>query len=83
VWAVRIGITQGILVTKLGLPSLIVTIGTLQLPFPAVNYALPVVHESQQTFNSFPLQIIWVVLLGAVDVGRMRRQLSTLMIIRL
>jgi simple sugar transport system permease protein len=105
------GMAQGVLVTKLGLPSLIVTIGTLtllrgghliitgnvtqtiprnrmplmlkslggviQLPFPvlvpytdvelfvipALNYSLPVIHETQQTFNSFPLQIFWVIIL--------------------
>lgn len=114
VFAILFGITQGLLVTKLGLPSLIVTIGTLtllrgghliilgnvtqsipsgeqplllwalggtlQLPFPvlvpftdiqlltlpAITYSLPVVHNSPQTFNSFPLQIIWVLVLGVL-----------------
>jgi ribose/xylose/arabinose/galactoside ABC-type transport system permease subunit len=114
VFALLFGITQGLLVTKLGLPSLIVTIGTLtllrgghliilgnvtqsipsgeqplllwafggtlQLPFPvlvpftdiqlftlpAITYSLPAVHDSPQTFNSFPLQIIWVLVLGVL-----------------
>lgn len=112
--AVLFGIFQGILVTKFGLPSLIVTIGTLtllrgghlfilgnvtqsipsdqhpmalfalggtiSLPFPvvvpftdvelftvpAINYAIPFVHEATQTFNTIPLQIFWVVLLGVL-----------------
>lgn len=112
--AILYGMIQGVLVTKLGLPSLIVTIGTLtllrgghliitgnvtqtipsdrmplmlkslggviQLPFPilipytdvqlfvlpAINYSLPFVHDAQQTFNSFPLQILWVVILMGV-----------------
>jgi simple sugar transport system permease protein len=114
VLAILYGAFQGILVTKLGLPSLIVTIGTLtllrgghlvllgnvtqtvpsdvapalltvlggtlRLPFdvlmpltdvrlltiPAINYALPVIHDSQQSFNSIPLQIVWVVVFGAL-----------------
>ncbi len=113
-FAVLFGITQGILVTKLGLPSLIVTIGTLtllrgghliilgnvtqslprdqrpllldalgttlQFPFPVLvpftdvelftiptfTYSLPLVHETPKTFDSFPLQIVWVVVLGVI-----------------
>lgn len=112
--AVLYGILQGVLVTKLGLPSLIVTIGTLtlirgghlallgnvtqtvpseiaplglwalggtvQLPFqvvvpfaetvlftiPVIVYQIPGVHAEQQAFNSFPLQIFWVLLLGLI-----------------
>lgn len=113
-FAALYGIVQGLLVTKLGLPSLIVTIGTLTLmhgatlivldnvtqaipgeaytpiltalgatlplpfdvliPFtdvtlftiPVVKYALPVVHDSTQAFNSIPIQIFWMLALGAV-----------------
>ncbi|WP_436931606.1 ABC transporter permease [Halosimplex halobium] len=112
--AVFFGVLQGILVTKVGLPSLIVTIGTLtllrgahlailgsvtqtiplgetplslralggtiSLPFPvlvpftdvqlftlpALSYRLPGVHDATQTFDTIPLQILWVVALGAV-----------------
>lgn len=112
--AVLYGVLQGILVTKLGLPSLIVTIGTLtllrgghlallgnvtqtvpsdraplalhalggtiSLPFtvlvpftslelfaiPDITYAVPFVHESVQTFDRIPLQIFWVIVLGAI-----------------
>jgi ribose/xylose/arabinose/galactoside ABC-type transport system permease subunit len=112
--AVLYGIFQGILVTKFGLPSLIVTIGTLtlvrgghlallgnvtqtipgdstplglialggtlQLPFPIlvpftgielftipqIAYSIPLIHDSQQVFNSVPLQIFWVVVIGAI-----------------
>ena len=114
VLAALFGIVQGILVTKLGLPSLIVTIGTLtllrgghlallgsvtqtlpsertpielvatggtlQLPFsvllpftdiglftiPAINYTVPLIHSTQQTFTSVPLQIFWLVALGGI-----------------
>ncbi|MFC6864366.1 YIP1 family protein [Halomicroarcula sp. GCM10025817] len=114
VLSVLYGLFQGILVTKLGLPSLIVTIGTLtllrggalitlgsvtatvsaeetplvlkslgsvlQLPFPilipytdvqlfsipAITYQVPFVHSSVQTFDSFPLQILWVLILGVI-----------------
>ena len=107
--AVLYGITQGFLVTKFGLPSLIVTIGTLtllrgahflllggqavtistpqagpilkaiggtySLPFPVtipftdatlfsvpvIQYAIPGVHDRTQVFQSFPAQIVWVV----------------------
>jgi len=114
VLAVLYGIIQGVLVTKLGLPSLIVTIGTLtlirgghlallgnvtqtvpseiapaglvalggtlQLPLPVtipftgvdlftippIAYRIPGIHAEQQVFTSFPLQIFWVLLLGAI-----------------
>lgn len=112
VLAVLYGLFQGILVTKFGLPSLIVTIGTLtllrgghlfilgnvtqtiplgetpmplyalggtiSLPFPvlvpftdvelftipAISYSLPFVHDAVQTFDTVPLQIFWVAVLG-------------------
>ncbi len=105
------GVTQGLLVTKFGLPSLIVTIGTLtllrgahflllggqavtiseeqagpvmkaiggtySLPFtvtvpftnldlftiPVIQYAVPFIHSEPQQFVSFPVQIIWVLVL--------------------
>lgn len=108
------GITQGLLVTKFGLPSLIVTIGTLtllrgvhylllggqaitissdqagpilkliggtySLPFqfvvpftdvslftvPAITYAIPGIHEQPQTFQYFPVQIVWILVFLAV-----------------
>ena len=112
--SVFFGIVQGVLVTKVGLPSLLVTIGTLTLlrgghlailgsvtqtiptgeaplalralggtirfPFPVlvpftdvelftipvIEYAFPLVHDEVQTFNTVPLQIFWVVLLGVI-----------------
>jgi ribose/xylose/arabinose/galactoside ABC-type transport system permease subunit len=112
--AVLYGITQGFLVTKFGLPSLIVTIGTLtllrgahflllggsavtistaeagpvlkaiggtyRLPFPvaipftdatlftipAIRYSVPGIHDQTQIFQSFPAQIVWVVVFLAV-----------------
>lgn len=105
------GVTQGLIVTKFGLPSLIVTIGTLtllrgahflllggqavtiseaqagplmkaiggtySLPFtitvpftdvslftiPVINYAVPFIHSESQQFTSFPVQIVWVLVL--------------------
>lgn len=113
-FAVLYGIVQGLLVTKLELPSLIVTIGTLtlvhgatlivldnvtqaipgeqytpmltalgatlRLPFdvvipftdvtlltvPSLSYAVPGVHESTQVFDVVPLQIFWMLALGAI-----------------
>jgi len=113
-FAVLYGIVQGLLVTKLELPSLIVTIGTLtlvhgatlivlgnvtqaipgeqytpmltalgatlRLPFdvvvpftdvtlltiPSLSYAVPGVHQSTQVFDVVPLQIFWMLALGAI-----------------
>jgi len=88
------GISQGLMVTKLKLPSLIVTIGTLTLLRGAlrvltggvtisasernsdlslyqvfgseipvgIDYRIPVLHSETLTFNSFSLQIVWMVL---------------------
>ncbi|MFB6308258.1 MAG: YIP1 family protein [Haloarculaceae archaeon] len=113
IFAVLYGIVQGLLVTKLGLPSLIVTIGTLTLvhggrlivlsnvtqaipdegitpllmslggtinmPFdvivpytdiklltiPVFEYSLPVIHSTTKEFNLIPIQIFWMIVLGA------------------
>lgn len=100
-FAVLFGISQGLVVTKLGLPSLIVTIGTLtfvrgahllllggttatkhptdggiimealggSIQLPAgwqLTYQLPVIHESAHTWNSFPVQVVWIFVLLAV-----------------
>ncbi len=98
-FAFVLGVSQGLLVTKLGLPSLIVTIGTLtvfrgfqrifltgtnllwdergltwlggevplgSMPFlPAeyeLEYALPFIHDSTQTWSGFSIQIVWMLL---------------------
>jgi len=109
VFGVLYGVTQGLIVTQLNLPSLIVTIGTLtgirgalqiatgtqglsvqdvgmlsyfgapvvigdisgieQLPFftsQGLEYKLPFVHDSVQTFNNISLQIFWMFVLLVV-----------------
>lgn len=85
------GVSQGLMVTKLNLPSLIVTIGTLTLVRGALRlftggvtlstgnqfagvldvfgeeinvgleYAIPFVHSTTQTWSTFSLQIVWMV----------------------